>query len=411
VIARAVETRYKEVLAEAGRSGYFYLDKIIQIPFRIPEPDPALVSNYLFGLLSAADAPPTRPLQPHKAKRLSELLSQVAEPMMARLPDDPEEAETIAKDVLDRVSQIGLYTFRMEKSGRKSHVTVYEFSEVGIVWALLARWWPVSTYLMHEAMRDLPAEIKDSRRPALDWLLSTIEKNSAADIRTQRLREVVDGPLDMFKKAVEVAPRVYFDQLEEVLERWNTPYAITIGFTPAELEAFHNLSAYLYKNPRHIKRVVNTYSLIRMLAARSPQGELVLNAPEIMLKWLIISSQWPFTSQAMLQAFDDEREAMRAGESLAEDDDALTRLYQKAAARITANPDLQKERARLDGDPDILGKFIGDSLRTLSSRQLDLLRAYSINFNPAENSLPQALMLAAPASAAALPPIRNSQST
>ncbi|MGH2522878.1 MAG: hypothetical protein ACRDH2_10285, partial [Anaerolineales bacterium] len=172
------------------------------------------------------------------------------------------------------------------------------------------------------------------------------------------------------------------------LVRWKTPYAVTIGFSPAELEAFQNLSGYMLKNPRHIKRMVNTYSLIRMLAARSPSGELVTNAPETMLKWLLLSSQWPMSAQAMLQAFDDEREAMRAGEQLPADDDALTRLYTKAEERFKANSDLQKERARLDNDLDVLNKLVGDSLRTLTSRQLDLLRAYSINFNPAENSLP-----------------------
>ena len=55
VLARAVEKRYKEILAEAGRSGYLFLDKIIQIPFRIPESDPATMDRYLFSLLAAAD--------------------------------------------------------------------------------------------------------------------------------------------------------------------------------------------------------------------------------------------------------------------------------------------------------------------------------------------------------------------
>jgi hypothetical protein len=55
VISRAVEKRYEKVLAEVGRSGYAYLDKIIQIPFYIPEPSVESVNEYLFSLLTAGE--------------------------------------------------------------------------------------------------------------------------------------------------------------------------------------------------------------------------------------------------------------------------------------------------------------------------------------------------------------------
>lgn len=38
VVTAAVERHYQGLLGEAGASGYEYLDKIVQIPFRIPEP-------------------------------------------------------------------------------------------------------------------------------------------------------------------------------------------------------------------------------------------------------------------------------------------------------------------------------------------------------------------------------------
>jgi Cdc6-like AAA superfamily ATPase len=38
VVTRAVEEHYKGLLGPAGASGYEYLDKVVQIPFRIPEP-------------------------------------------------------------------------------------------------------------------------------------------------------------------------------------------------------------------------------------------------------------------------------------------------------------------------------------------------------------------------------------
>ena len=38
IITRSVEYHYKDLLGPSGASGYEYLDKIIQVPFRIPKP-------------------------------------------------------------------------------------------------------------------------------------------------------------------------------------------------------------------------------------------------------------------------------------------------------------------------------------------------------------------------------------
>ena len=52
------------------------------------------------------------------------------------------------------------------------------------------------------------------------------------------------------------------------------------------------------------------------------------------------------------------------------------------------NEALCKERNRLDGDPDTLDNCIYANLGTLTSKRFDILRAYAINFNPAEDNLP-----------------------
>ena len=388
VIARAVETRYKEILAEAGRSGYLFLDKIVQIPFRIPESDPATMDHYLFSLLAAADKSSTGVLPTDKAKRLHELLAPLAQSgprlqaLIAVLPDEPQSADTIFKDIRSR----------LPKEDKDSE-QVGAVSEATMVWVVLARLWPVTTFLMHQTLRAQLATLDDARRTqsALLELADIVEAKAKNDISTQRFREVADGQSDMFRKAIEQAPVFSFKDLTLLLSGWKMPYAVTIGFTTAELETFQNLSPYLIRNPRHIKRLVNTYSLIRMLAAHAQNGTVVLNAPEAMLKWLMLSSQWPLTAQAMLQAFDDERETMRSGEPLGSDDNALERLHEKARAQIRSNPNLLKERNRLDGDPGVLARLVGDSSRVLTSQQTDVLRSYSINFNPAEASVPQAV--------------------
>jgi len=51
IITQAVEEHYGRVLSEAEITGYEYLDKIVQIPFSIPEPRPADLRNYLGSLM------------------------------------------------------------------------------------------------------------------------------------------------------------------------------------------------------------------------------------------------------------------------------------------------------------------------------------------------------------------------
>lgn len=54
IITRAIEEKYSNVLQKAGISGYEYLDKIIQIPFNIPQPSSNDIRNYVGTLLEMA---------------------------------------------------------------------------------------------------------------------------------------------------------------------------------------------------------------------------------------------------------------------------------------------------------------------------------------------------------------------
>ncbi len=60
IITQAVEQHYGKVLTEAEITGYEYLDKIVQIPFSIPDPPPGDLRNYLGSLvgMSQAEIPP-----------------------------------------------------------------------------------------------------------------------------------------------------------------------------------------------------------------------------------------------------------------------------------------------------------------------------------------------------------------
>ena len=57
ILVKAIEERYGKVLTESGVSGYEFLDKIVQIPFRIPPPNDDAILNYVDALLWPEDTP------------------------------------------------------------------------------------------------------------------------------------------------------------------------------------------------------------------------------------------------------------------------------------------------------------------------------------------------------------------
>lgn len=64
VITRALERHYQGLLRDAGASGFEYLDKIVQIPFRIPDPTDDEVKQFLTKQLAPTSPPPTPPVEP-----------------------------------------------------------------------------------------------------------------------------------------------------------------------------------------------------------------------------------------------------------------------------------------------------------------------------------------------------------
>jgi murein DD-endopeptidase MepM/ murein hydrolase activator NlpD len=401
VIARAIEKQYKEIYAEAGRSGYFYLDKIIQIPFRIPEPNNTKVNNYLDTLLTVANYSQDKNLEPQSVDKLCKELARLKLLNGVQFEDFKKFATLLpyeAKGVQEIINEV---QYRIKATVEEQIPIPQELSGIAAVWALLARWWPMSTYLMHNALHgQIGGTDIDPNLSALETLYHNLQSRTEVDVQVLAIRQNDgnDAMLARFENVVANAPTFTLHELATVLQGWQTPYVSTIGFDRKESGAFKNLTEYLKKNPRHIKRLVNTFSLIRVLARRSPEGETILNAPETMLRWLIISSQWPVTAQVMLEEFENELQSQRTDKDLRDDDDALKRLYEKAMARFAdkANEELSKERFRLDDDPDTLDNCIYANLGTLTSKRFDILRAYSINFNPAEDNLPLFTLRATP---------------
>jgi hypothetical protein len=255
VITRAVEDHYKGLLGQAGASGYEYLDKVVQIPFRIPEPTGEEVRSFL-----------------------------------SRQMGDPRPDGTRA-----------------------------------------------------------PAA-----RPGTD--------GSAG-----RQRGVAPASPPSADRSKEDATA---DPVEE-----------PVDFTWSELQAFQDLSVFLRPNPRHLKRLVNIYRLVRTLALGKGQAA-IHDHPAVTTRWLAMCGQWPYTSYAMLRCLDelldDEQRYAEVTQSEEATHNPLAYLYREVAPLLA-----EKRQRLLDDDIALLERLLDGWAGRLTWEQLKALRQYTINFNPA----------------------------
>ncbi len=262
IITSAIEKHYQGLLGEAGASGYEYLDKIIQIPFRIPVPLRSQVETYL-GYLMGNPEPQTLPA------------AGEAKP------------STLRRDAL--------------------------------------------------APEPKPIEKR------------TTERGGTRELKPRR-------------EALSAAATAGLS-----------------NFTFEELQAFKNLASGLKPNPRHLKRLVNVYRLVRSLADAHGE-ETLLAKPGATICWVVLCAQWPYTTQRMLRCFEGlERTAESDKDFKLPEEEPLRHLLKAAETDINI-----EGQQKLDQDPVLLRKLIAECEEArMTWAELRIIRRYTINFNPA----------------------------
>lgn len=251
VITAAVEAHYKELLGSAGASGYEYLDKIVQIPFRIPTPRTLEIERFLESQMP--ERPPSEPNHDH---------NRVA-------------AERTAAGFDTR--------------------TRYPSS---------------------------PSNPPESSEP----------------------------------------------------EKTEQPIASPTMFDRDEIQGFQELAPFIRRNPRHIKRLINVYRMVRTLAARRGVDE-ILDNPQLTAAWIVICAQWPYTVGAMLEVFEEIAEAVDGGAQYPTGE-PLPELYERAAGRLSA-----ERQRQIDDSIEDLERLLGET--KMQWAELRTVQPYTLNFNPA----------------------------
>lgn len=289
IITQAIEQHYGAVLSEAKITGYEYLDKIVQIPFSIPEPRPEDLRDYLGSLVNVAQT------------ETAALAPSTALPTPTATPS--------AGDNGDRVGN----------------------------------------------QPSAPPRPIESQPPAL------AEADEADNQPLAPPPTIAPAPSPVGSPPPAEQTPIPTVELED-----------TVAFTRAEQTAFMGFNPHIDPNPRRIKRLVNVYRLVRVLLKVQPPS-LPFDPRQqatLVMGWLTLCEQWPYAAHCLLETL-----------PLMSPHDHLPTLYEAAQGMIgDARAD---QLRRLDLEYDRLAKMIEDRLNTMTCQQLEALRRYTVNFNPA----------------------------
>jgi Cdc6-like AAA superfamily ATPase len=150
-----------------------------------------------------------------------------------------------------------------------------------------------------------------------------------------------------------------------------------IHFTHDELKGFQNLAPFLRRNPRHLKRLVNVYRLVRDLAA-SKEERAIRDKPAATIRWLVICAQWPYTSHAMLWQYAEKLEEWEGRIPAAPPaGDPLLYLLNQISPHLARD-----KQHKLDDDPESLRRLLERKGERFTWEELRRIRQYTVNFNP-----------------------------
>jgi len=294
VIVKAIEDRYGKVLVEAGITGYEYLDKIVQIPFRIPPANETALKNYVESLLWRSDK---------ERKEAKDREKEIKEKKEKEEKEKEERAQEVKQEVAPKI----------------------ESGEAGVAAAAISQ-------TQTEGAGAVAAS-PDQKLPAQN---------------------------DQVERESPKIPEVKIQSIE-------------VPFKDEEQTAFKDFSRYYTPNPRRIKRIVNIYRIVRLLA-----GEQSAEFRRKMIKWVILSEQWPYRISWVLQKIEDEYQLSHdLGATL-----SLWSVFESVQERVAEGAGAF---ANLDGDKEVFEVFAKvEPLITVDD--MKRLRAYTFNLNPALQS-------------------------
>jgi GH25 family lysozyme M1 (1,4-beta-N-acetylmuramidase) len=250
VLVKAVEERYGKVLVDAGITGYEFLDKIVQIPFRIPHANEEDMKKYVRALLWHSEEAQQKKqtateLQTDERRSQAEAPSEsrdtssqgidnAGETDSAQIPDD-EEPLLIAEEPFDEAELQAFenYSPFLSPNPRRAKriVNVYRIarqlkSNLGalapeaptlIKWMILSEQWPFRVAWIMQKIEDdyqLKQDLFNQPETSLEQVYEVVKPR----VQDEKAKEFVsmDDDQEVFLMFIQQAPIITVDVVQKL---------------------------------------------------------------------------------------------------------------------------------------------------------------------------------------------------
>ncbi len=148
---------------------------------------------------------------------------------------------------------------------------------------------------------------------------------------------------------------------------------VEVPFKLEERQAFEDFSRYFSPNPRRAKRIVNIYRVARLLTPQATSDER-----QKLIKWVILSEQWPYRTAWMIQQIEDDFQVK--GVFSKRPSAPMAEVFSAVRSKVVA--DSGKAFAGMDDDREHFEQFIADP-PVLTADDIQRMKRFAFNLNPA----------------------------
>jgi hypothetical protein len=431
IVVSTIETTLNRSmdLSDTQITGWEYLDKIVQIPFCIPEAPPEKVKRLVATSLTGNDSTAME-----VAKRLRRMMGNLAELNAEKVQYSIEfiEADETTTKLYDPVDlryllRSGSYqedTVFVSTVARKLTQSTIEAIKLAENLPIPQEGEEVVCRAVNLAINSFRVLIKDSTGTQT---LSAAGKDKQ-DIYSQLQQQEEPALAGSEDSKVETRPNRLGFSADLIVKRIKNGFGQQTAVSPRVTQALESITNYIDPNPRRLKRIANILQLISEIAkvktANEGSTEKLEQLPgwDIfmvkLVKWIVLCECWPYRMSFMVHVLMDFEQklgfnsiqqsrvqgSVRYHEVAAHENESIGDLYTCHVEKYIYKHDGAKKFNRLDQDPevfmailhypmafdgrniDINCKDVLGPLLETSPKKRDInfsLLAHSYNLNPA----------------------------
>ena len=385
LIVASIDEYYGSIFTNAGLDGYKFLEKIIQIPFSLPDIESVHKKDFLMKLLESKELSPFRVYK--RVKYLTEAMD-IPFFQYKSLKFVSEETDETCISLLIQVLRLMIYegklfTNEKKKSDAKNLLQEVEETELQVYSGSDRKQIALRDTFLHFMSTNIEVILKHYREaeriaaePAAAKTTVANEPNNnknesdkpddkAHNASIDKVGKTIDGvsvdeeaaaasevaaTIAAFAKAAAVdaiavaaqaaaakvaATTNEINNKNKTYEQLFKPLA-----TDLEFKWFQGYSEYFVGSPRKMKRIANSYIIARVVASKlsSKKNEDILIFQKKLLQFTILLEQWPCRMSWILLIVENfEQEPLNEGDEVPEIGESLRSIFKKLLKKDDTN--------------------------------------------------------------------------